>query len=245
VRRTIAFWTAKGGTGKTTAAVNVAAAIASRGHRTLLVDLDAQASATRSLGIEPRDGMLEALRTDAGVHELVVGTGTSHLDIVPAGPDLSRAERILGAEPGAETLLRAALRRVSYPWTVIDCPPGVGVLAIGALVASDTHVAVVEPNPLAVAGLQDALELADAVRSRLNEELSPSRVCFQRVPRTRAARLTMEGLREALGDRIYDTHIPERAIAVEAAAARQPVTTYAPDSPVAESFQLLAREVMR
>jgi chromosome partitioning protein len=244
VGRTIALWAAKGGTGKTTAAVNVAAAIASRGHRTLLVDLDAQASATRSLGVEPRDGSLDAIRTGEGLRELVFGTGTSHLDLVPAGPELSRAERILGAEPGAETLLRAALRRVSYPWVIIDCPPGVGVLAIGALVASDTHVAVVDPSPLAVASLQDAFELADAVRARLNEDLTPSRVLFQRVPRTIAARLTIEGLREVLGELVYDTAIPERAVAVEAAAAREPVITYAPESAVAQAFRLLALEIM-
>ena len=239
---TLALWTAKGGTGKTTVAANLAAVLAERG-RVLLVDLDAQASASRALGIAPADGLLDALRGEEPLAELVVAAFEG-LDVVPGGPGLARAERLLAAEAGAETLLRSALESVNYSAVVLDCPPGVSTLSVGALVAATLHLAPISPDPLSVAGLTDALVLADAVRSRLNAKLSPSRVLLSRVPRTRAARLTGEGLRERLGSRVLTAEIPERAVVVESTARRVPVVHHAPESPVSLALRALALEVL-
>ena len=239
---TIAVWTSKGGTSKTVVATNLAALLARRG-RVLLVDLDAQASASRALGVAPADGLLGALRGDVRLAELVVPT-FDFLDVVPGGPELARAERILSSEAGAETLLRTALKSVRYSTVLLDCPPGVSTMSVGALVAATVHLAPVAPDPLSVAGLSDALDLADAVRARLNGKLKPSRVLLARVPRTRAARLTSEGLRERLKARVLATEIVERAVVVESIALHTPVVHHAPRSPVALAFEALAEELI-
>jgi chromosome partitioning protein len=239
---TIALWTAKGGTGKTVTAVNLAALLGKRG-RVLLVDLDAQASASVAVGVAPANGLLDALRGEVPLAELVEPT-FDWLDVVPGGPELANAERSLVSEPGAETLLRNALKGVNYSAVVVDCAPGLSTLSIGALAAATVHVAPIAPDPLSVAGLADTLKVADNVRSRLNPKLHPSRVLLNRVPRTRAARLTSEGLRERLGNRVLVAEIPERAVVVESIALRVPVVHHAPRSPVALAFEALVEEVL-
>jgi chromosome partitioning protein len=244
--RRLALWTGKGGTGKTTAAVNLAHALAERGRRVLLVDLDAQASATRALGIQPADGLLDALLGREPFERLATKTELSGVEVVPAGPELARAERMLAGEAGAETLLGlvvASLPRRRWDWILFDCAPGVSVVTVGALVASEEHVAPVVPGPLEVAGLGDSLDLAAAVRQRLNAKLLPSRILLSRVPRTRAARLTAEGLRAAFGAAVMRTEIPSLAAVVEATARREPVALFAPDSPAAAAFAALAGEI--
>lgn len=164
------------------------------------------------------------------------------VELVPGSPELSRAERTLSRETGAERLLALVLEDLPakrWDFTLLDCPPGVSVLSVGALAAATEHVAPVDPSPLTMAGLGDTIELADEVRARLNSRLALSRVSS----RTRAGRLTGEGLRERLGKRVYRTEIPERAVVVEAAVRRMPVVVYAPDMLPAEAFRWFAEEV--
>ncbi len=244
--RRVALWTAKGGTGKTTVAINLAAALAERGRRVLLLDLDAQASATRALGETPANGLLDALRGTTSLESLVTKTQVSGVSCIRGGPELARAERALASEAGAEKLLALALEALpSRRWDALlcDCGPGVTVLSVSALAAMRLHIAPIDPSPFSVAGLADALELADAVRARLNPKLAPTRILVSRLPRTRAGRLTTEGLRERFGKRVYRAEIPERAVVVEAAGSRAPLVTYAPDAPVTEAFRALAKEV--
>jgi chromosome partitioning protein len=244
--RVLALYVSKGGTGKSTAAANLAAALAARGRRVLVLDVDAQASASRLLGVGPREGLLEVLRTGEGIAELVSKTSSTGVELIAGGAELVQAERLLSREPGAERLLALALEalpRRRWDYVLIDCPPGVGLLSVGALAACSDHLAVIEPSPLAVAGLGDAIELADAVRARLNPRMAPTRILLSRVARTRAARLTSEGLRARFGARVFRAELPERAIAADSAAARTPVVIYEPASPLAQAFGALAEEV--
>ena len=167
------------------------------------------------------------------------------LVVTSCSSTVARAEeRVLAGEAGAETLLRTALEGVEYSAVVLDCPPGLSTLSVGALAAATVHIAPIAPDPLSVAGLADTLKVADNVRSRLNSKLHPSRVLLSRVPRTRAARITSEGLRERLKARVLATEIPERAVVVESIALRVPVVHHAPQSPVALAFAALAGEVL-
>lgn len=244
--RTVALYTSKGGTGKSTVAANLAAALAARGRRVLVLDVDAQASASRLLGVEPSEGLLDVLRAGQGLEGLVQKTPLEGVELVAGSAELSRAERVLGREPGAERLLAVALEalpRRRWEFLLVDCPPGVGLLSVGALAAVHEHLAPVEPSFLAVAGLGDALALSDAIRARLNPKLGPTRLLLSRVARTRAARLTSEGLREKFGALVLQASIPERAVVVEASARRSPVVTHAPASAAAAAFRALAEEV--
>ena len=243
--RRIAIWAAKGGTGKTTATLNLAAVLAQRGKRVLLADLDPQATATRGLRVEPEAGLLDLLLDQGDLGERIVQVpDVQNLYLLPGSPYAASAERQHAGEAGAERLLALALGRLRrYDLVLLDCPPGVGILVVSALAAATEHVAPVDPAPFAVAGLSYPLAVADTVRQRLNPKLARTRVLLSRVARTRAARETVAGLRQRLGDRVLATEIPERAVVVEATAAKQPVVSYAPDHPVAEAFVALAREL--
>jgi chromosome partitioning protein len=243
--RRLALWNAKGGTGKTTVAVNLAGALAERGRRVLLLDLDAQASATRALGETPANGLLDALRGTVELESLVTKTQALGVECIRGSPELTRAERSLSPEAGAERLLAVALEELPERWDylLIDCGPGVSLLSVNALAAVREHVAPIDPSPFSVAGLADALDLADAVRKRLNRKLSPTRILVSRLPRTRAGRITSEGLRERFGELVFRAEIPERAVVVEASGRREPLVTYAPTAPVTEAFRALAEEV--
>jgi len=248
--KVVCIHTAKGGVGKSTAAANLAASLAVlEKQNVLLLDLDAQASASRLLGVAPKEGLLDVLiesDTATLVQRMEKGT-VSGVRVLAGGGDLATAERQLASEAGAEQLVRLALDRLRedsrWDAVVIDCAPGVSALNVGALVAASLHVAPCEPSPLGMAGLTESIDLASTVGQRMNPQLQGSKVLLSRMPRTRAARLIEAGLREQLGEQMYRTTIPERAVVVEASAEKIPVIAYAPEAPVSVAFMAWAREV--
>jgi chromosome partitioning protein len=226
--RSISFWMWKGGSGKTTCAVNLAAALAERGSRTLVVDLDPQASATRLLGELPEPGLLDVLRGDLPLEELAFATRVPGVDLVPAGPDILRAEARLRGEPDLEQRLGWALDELPqdrWDYVLLDCAPGLAatVLGLGALIAAEQVVAVVDPRPVSVAGL--------------------SRVLLSRLPDAPSAALACQAVRRRFGPRVLRTMIPECLEVLEASARGEPVVRDSPEHPAAAAFRALAAEI--
>lgn len=244
--RVISVTAQKGGVGKTTLAVNLAAALAEAGERVLVIDLDAQANATGWLGHEPGDGLLDVLTAEAPLDLLAAETCSPGVDCIPASLGLANVERLLAGEPGNETLLRMAidsLPRGRWSTVLFDCPPAMGLVTLNALTAAQEVLAPVETKTMALQGLAALLTTVDRVRKRLNRRLAVRAIVPCRVLRTRLSREVLEALRERFAELVTQTVIRENARLAEAPSYRQPITRYDPASHGAEDFRSLAAEI--
>lgn len=240
----------KGGTSKSTTSVNLAAALAERGERVLVIDLDPQATASAWLGHpDGGRGLADLLTEGSGtLSALAVSSSASGVDVVPSSSTLAGVERYhaMSGTPGAEYVLRDALRSLpaNYGWTFIDCPPSLGLLVVSALVAARGVLVPVETSVLAYTAVGQLLRTVDAVKARLNPELVIAGMVACRVSRTRHAQDVMELLRKHFGSQVLKTHVRETVRLREAAAHQLPITQYAPNSLGAEDYRRLAIEVM-
>ena len=246
--RTIAVAMQKGGSGKTTTAVNLAAALAERGQRVLVVDVDPQANATSWFGArDVGKGIFTCLCENGSIFDVLVRTATAGVDLVPASAWLVGAERALAAEVGAETILRRRLRLAAdgYDLALVDTPPTLGVLTVGALAAADQVLVPVEAHVLALNGLAQLLRTVDTVRDRLNESLQLLGMVACRVDsRTRHGIEVVEELRKRFPEQTFRTVIRENIRLAEAPSFGQPVTTYDGKSAGAEDYRALAAEAL-
>lgn len=247
--RTIAVVNQKGGTAKTTSAVNLAAALAELERSVLLIDLDSQANATDWVGVSQGGRrLLEALRDDDGLAELIVTSPIPGVDLIPAGPALASADKVLAAEMGPEMRLRDGLAQLpAGRWDVvlIDCPPGLGILSLSALVACQEVLVPVETRTMAVSGLVRLLETIAEVRRRYPPGpallgILPCRVDM----RTRLSVDVVDALRERLGQRVFRTVIRENIRLAEAFATRESVLTFARSSAGASDYRRAADELI-
>lgn len=211
--RKLAITNQKGGSGKTTTAVNLAGALAERGASVLLLDLDPQGNASRWLGA-PSDGqaMLSVLSRERELLDVVQPTNVPGVDVAPGGTWLASAERALAAEVGAELALREALTAKELHWDfiLVDTPPTLGLLTISALVACEEVLAPVEASSLAIVGLGDLLKTVERVRARLNPTLEWLGVVVTRVDhRTRVSREVMDLIKTRFGDDAFSTFVRE------------------------------------
>ena len=246
--RTIAITNQKGGSGKTTTAVNIAACLAEQGQRVLLVDLDPQASASSWLNVTSTGRGLTDIFTEDGVSldGLVMVSSITGLEIIPASPFLLGVERSVAGEPGAETILRRAVEQLPnrFDWLIVDCPPSLGLLTLSAFVAADELVVPVEAHVMALSGLAGLIQTVDRVRDRLRPELHVGAIVPCRVSRTRLAREVVEHLREQFGTLVTKTVIRENIRVAEAPSWHQPITTYAPDSHGASDYRAVSDELL-
>lgn len=249
--RVIAMCNQKGGVGKTTTTINLAAALAEYGRRVLIVDFDPQGAASVGLGVNALDldmtvySVLMNPKLDA--HDAVVSTDVDGLDIIPANIDLSAAEVQLVNEVGRESALQRVLRQVSdeYDVVIIDCQPSLGLLTVNALSAAHGVMVPVEAEFFALRGVALLVETIETVRDRINPRLKIDGIVATMVDtRTLHAREVLERLDEAFGDLVYRTQIRRTVKFPDASVATEPITTYAPNHAGAEAYRRLAREVV-
>jgi len=247
--RTIACVNQKGGSGKTTTSVNLAAALGENGARVLLIDLDPQASATNWLGItDAGRGLFDAFTDRNALEPLVQSTNAPCVEIIPASPWLVGVEKALAAEVGAETVLRGKLDAMPPRWdyVLIDCAPTLGILTVSALAAAREILVPVEAHVMALSGLAQLLQTVSVVRERLNPELELAGILACRVDaRTRHALEIVEQLRERFGGAVYQTIIRENIRLAECPSFGIPITQYDTRSAGAYDYRQLAEEVAR
>jgi chromosome partitioning protein len=248
--RTVAIVNQKGGSGKTTTAVNLAAALGEKKRRVLVIDLDPQASASNWYGVkEAGRGLLEVFTDGRSLASLVAPTEAPGVSIVASSAWLVGIEKALAAEVGAEALLRkraAALTAEQWDYVLIDCPPTLGILTVNALTAAQEVLVPVEAHVMALNGLVQLLQTIEAVKERLHSQIELTGILACRVDaRTRHALEVVEQLRERFPKLVYRTVIRENVRLAECPSFGKPITQYEPSSHGAEDYRALAAEVLK
>jgi chromosome partitioning protein len=238
----------KGGVGKTTTAVNVAACIAEAGYETLLVDIDPQANATVGLGA-PKDSarsVYDVLVGSATAADAIVDTSIGNLKLIPATGDLAAANVELPRRSESERLLHNALApiRERFAFTLLDCPPSLGPLTINALVAADRVIVPVQTEYFALEGLAGLLETLSLVQRELNPKLVIAGMLLtMHDGRTRLARDVEREVREHFPALVFDTVIPRNIRIGEAPSFGVPVIHHDPQCAGSDAYFELAKEV--
>ncbi|CAG0978275.1 Sporulation initiation inhibitor protein Soj [Gammaproteobacteria bacterium] len=247
--RVFAIANQKGGVGKTTTAVNLAASFAVSERRTLLIDLDPQANASSAFGItaQPRH-VYDAIVGDCVMKEVVLGTELAYLNVVPSGRDLVGAEIELVPLDARESRLASALAEVRerYEIVLIDCPPSLGLLTLNALTAADAVIVPLQCEYYALEGLARLLETVDLVRDSLNPRLSLEGIVATMVDsRNSLGRHVLAEVRGHFGERVFETVIPRNVRLSEAPSHGKPVLLYDVRSKGAVAYLRLAEEILR
>ena len=238
----------KGGVGKTTTAVNLAACVAEAGYDTLLVDIDPQCNATLGLGIpkdQPRT-VYDVLCGSTTLDEVIVPSEIEHLWVAPAGPDLAGATVELPRAAGSEASLRDALGpvRERYAFTLLDCPPSLGPLTVNALVAADRVIVPVQAEYFALEGLAGLLDTLALIQRELNPRLTIAGMLLtMHDGRTRLAQDVEREVREHFPELVFDTVIPRNVRIGEAPSYGKPVIHHDPHCAGADAYFELAKEV--
>jgi chromosome partitioning protein len=238
----------KGGVGKTTTAINLAASLAEAGAEVLLVDLDPQANATTGVGLRPPRGRSSyELLHGVSARELVVPTAVPRLSILPAHPDLTAANVELPAWDDRDRVLHLALQPLAetYPYVIVDCPPSLAILTLNALVAANRLIVPVQCEYYALEGLAQLLESVELIRARLNPGLALIGLLLtMNDARTRLATDVVREVRDHFGSKVFQTVVPRSVRLAEAPSHGVPISVYDPASAGARAYARFAIEVV-
>ena len=249
--RIISLCNQKGGVGKTTTTINLAAALAGYGRRVLVVDFDPQGALSAGLGVPTHDvtTIYDLLLSGSkDPFEAIQATSVPGLDIIPANIDLSAAEVHLVNEVAREQILARVLRKVSaeYDVILIDCQPSLGILTVNALTASHGVLIPLECEFFALRGVALLIETIDKVRDRLNPAIELDGILATMYDsRTLHSREVLERVVDAFGTQVLETVIGRTVKFPDASVAGQPITDFAPEHPAAKAYRQMARELIQ
>ncbi len=248
--RVIAVANQKGGVGKSTTAINLSACLAEKGKKVLTIDIDPQGNTTSGLGVDKNSvetTLYEMLLGEAGIKEVIIKNVIENVDLIPSNVNLSGAEIELIGVDEKEYILRNAIDKIrrKYDYIIMDCPPSLSMLTINALTAATSVLVPIQCEYYALEGLSQLIHTIELVQDRLNKKLKIEGVVFTMYDaRTNLSLQVVENVKDNLQHNIYKTIIPRNVRLAEAPSYGQPITIYDSKSAGAESYRLLADEVI-
>mgnify|MGYP001623669242 FL=1 len=246
----ISFTNQKGGVGKTTTCINLAAYVAAMGKKVLVLDLDSQGNATSGLGIEKNKDLktiYDVISGDTSLDEVIKPTLLENLDIIPATVDLAGAEIEMVQMPQREKIIKGILEPVknSYDFIMIDCPPSLGLITVNALTASDSIIIPIQCEFFPLEGLTQLMNTIKLIKYHLNPTIDIEGVVM--TMKDKRSNLTAQVSDEILkffGKRVFFTYIPRNIRLAEAPSHGEPILVYEPYSKGAEAYMSLAEEFL-
>lgn len=241
----------KGGVGKTTTTINLSAALAEKGKRILIIDIDPQGNTSSGFGVDKNqkeNTVYELILGYSTIKEAIVHNVIPNLDLIPSNVNLAGAEIELIDKPHKEAILKNELDFIQedYDYILIDCPPSLNVLTVNAMVASDAVLVPIQCEFYALEGLSQLIHTINLVRERLNPKLDIEGIVFTMYDsRTNLSQQVVENVREHVTQKIYNTMIPRNVRLAEAPSYGEPITVYDSKSVGAESYRALAEEFLQ
>ena len=249
--RVIAVANQKGGVGKTTTAINLSSCLATKGQKVLAIDMDPQGNMTSGLSVDKDEveyTVYDLLIGEKDIEQVICKEVFENLDVLPTNIDLSGAEIELLDADNKQFILRDKISKIreDYDFVIIDCPPSLSMLTINALTTADTVLVPIQCEYYALEGLSQLMKTIELVQSRLNENLEMEGVVFTMYDaRTNLSLQVVENVKDNLNQTIYKTIIPRNVRLAEAPSHGLPINHYDPKSTGAESYMMLADEVIQ